>query len=499
MRYRIDPHLCVGDELVRIAVETLDEAIRLLDGLAGADVDGSIDRVHRTRKRCKETRGLVRLARRAIGDEEYAEVDALVRDAARELSALRDTQVVMATVARLIDHAHDDDRAVLEELSAEVGHAGVAASRIDAADPRVRSARKLLKKARKRARRWEPGNDVAPLVEGVVRTHRQGAKALGRLLSEGDDEHSHEWRKRVKHLWYQTRLLQASAPPMLDPVIALADDCAESLGDDHDLAVLIELLDDPDGPRRHLGDASSDRAAAAARRRQDELRDHALRLGRMLYAESSPSLGQRLGAYWALAVADAAEVGADAGEAGDVDVAVSDGALSDAAAEPEPEPETGTSTIERERKFLVDSDTVVESVGEGVTLEQGYVALDGATSVRVRRIGGIEGVLTLKAGTGATRTEVEWAVDDAQFAALWPLTEGRRLVKTRHHVAVGTFDATLDVFGEELEGLRLVEVEFDDEPTMTAFVPPPWFGHEVTDDGRYTNAALAADGRPSIA
>lgn len=492
MRYRIDPHKHVGDELRRAAVETLDEAIRLLDGLAGADVDGSIDRVHRTRKRCKETRGLLRLARRAIGGEDYAAVDALVRDAARELSALRDTQVVMATVSRLIDHADDDERSVLEALYADVSQTGVAASRIDAADPRVRSARKLLKQARKRARRWDPLDDVAPLVEGVVRTHRQGAKALGRLLSEGDDEHSHEWRKRVKHLWYQTRLLQAAAPPMLDPVIAIADDCAEALGDDHDLAVLVELLDDADGPRRHLGDASCDRAVAAARRRQDELREQALRLGRMLYAESSPSLGQRLGAYWALAAADAVEIDTDARDPGDD--AVSDSRSPDAAPEPAPE----TSTIERERKFLVERDTVVEGVGEGVALEQGYVALDGDTSVRVRRVGGIEGVLTLKAGTGATRTEVEWAVDDAQFAALWPLTEGRRLVKTRHHVAVGTFDATLDVFGDELEGLRLVEVEFDDEATMAAFVPPPWFGPEVTDDGRYTNAALASRGRPPV-
>lgn len=497
MRYRIDPHKHVGDELRRTAVETLDEAIRLLDGLAGADVDGSIDRVHRTRKRCKETRGLLRLARRAIGDEDYAEVDALVRDAARELSALRDTQVVMATVSRLIDHADDDERSVLEELYADVSHTGVAASRIDAADPRVRSARKLLKQARKRARRWDLVDDVSPLVEGAVRAHRQGAKALGRLLSEGDDEYSHEWRKRVKHLWYQTRLLQAAAPPMLDPVIAIADECAEALGDDHDLAVLVELLDDADGPRRHLGDASCDRAVAAARRRQDELREQALRLGRILYAESSPSLGQRLGAYWALAAADAVDIGTDAAVGDPGDDAVSDVGPADGAPGHE-QPETESSTIERERKFLVERDTVVEGVGEGVALEQGYVALDGDTSVRIRRVGGIEGVLTLKAGTGATRTEVEWAVDDAQFAALWPLTEGRRLVKTRHHVAVGTFEATLDVFGDELEGLRLVEVEFDDEPTMTAFVPPSWFGPEVTDDGRYTNAALASHGQPPV-
>ena len=477
MRYRIDPHQSVGDEVRRVAVETLDEALRLLDGLAAADVADSIDRVHRTRKRCKETRGLLRLVRNAIGHDEYARVDALVRDAARELSALRDTQVTMTTVERLIDRASAADRHVLQALLADVTGTGVAASRIEPGDPRVERARTLVKRARERARRWDPADDMTPLLEGLVQTHRRGAKALGMFVREGDDEHAHEWRKQVKHLWYQARLLQAAAPAMIEPVIAMADECAEALGDDHDLAVLVELLDREDGPRRHLGDAATDRAAAAARGRQTELRSRALLLGRLLYAEASPAFGERVGAYWM--IASEADVGAmdDAGAA----------------------PHIATSTVERERKFLVAADTIVDVVDDGELLEQGYVALDESVAVRVRRIGGRDAVLTLKAGTGATRTEVEWAVDDDQFAALWPLTVGRRLVKTRHDVAVGAWHATLDVFADALEGLRLIEIEFDDDATMVAFGPPPWFGLEVTDDVRYTNAALAADGRPSPA
>jgi len=36
-----------------------------------------------------------------------------------------------------------------------------------------------------------------------------------------------------------------------------------------------------------------------------------------------------------------------------------------------------------------------------------------------------------------------------------------------------------------------VEVEFDSEPDARLFVPPSWFGQEVTGDPRYQNAALA--------
>lgn len=52
-------------------------------------------------------------------------------------------------------------------------------------------------------------------------------------------------------------------------------------------------------------------------------------------------------------------------------------------------------------------------------------------------------------------------------------------------------EAELDVFSGTLAGLVLVEVEFSSDRAMVAFDPPGWFGTEVTDDRRYSNAALA--------
>jgi adenylate cyclase len=54
----------------------------------------------------------------------------------------------------------------------------------------------------------------------------------------------------------------------------------------------------------------------------------------------------------------------------------------------------------------------------------------------------------------------------------------------------------LDVFSGTHAGLVLAEVEFESMDALEAFVAPEWFGVEVTDDGRYTNAALALDGLP---
>ena len=48
--------------------------------------------------------------------------------------------------------------------------------------------------------------------------------------------------------------------------------------------------------------------------------------------------------------------------------------------------------------------------------------------MRLRRRDG-ESVLTVKRGSGRTRTEEEIELEPEQFDALWPLTEGRRVEK----------------------------------------------------------------------
>jgi CYTH domain-containing protein len=49
----------------------------------------------------------------------------------------------------------------------------------------------------------------------------------------------------------------------------------------------------------------------------------------------------------------------------------------------------------------------------------------------------------------------------------------------------------LDVYGGELHGLIVAEVEFDDQMSAASFAAPYWFGREVTDDPEYKNQRLA--------
>ena len=151
--------------------------------------------------------------------------------------------------------------------------------------------------------------------------------------------------------------------------------------------------------------------------------------------------------------------------------------------------------MEIERKFLLSGVPPTMRFARREPIRQGYLALDDDTEVRVR-LTPRSAVLTIKAGRGGVRTEEEVTLDSRQGDALWELTEGRRVQKTRRRVRVGEAEVEVDEYGGPLDGLVVAEVEFADEEASRAFEPPAWFVREVTDDWRYSNRSLASDGIP---
>jgi CYTH domain-containing protein len=153
--------------------------------------------------------------------------------------------------------------------------------------------------------------------------------------------------------------------------------------------------------------------------------------------------------------------------------------------------------VEIERKFVLAAEPPRLQAHEHARIEQGYVALDGnGTEVRVRRRGR-QRVLTVKSGSGLVRTEEEWPLEPERFDALWPLTDGRRVIKTRYLVPLdGGLTAEVDVYEGALDGLMTAEVEFGSERESAAFDAPEWLGREVTGDARYANRTLAVSGPP---
>ena len=146
--------------------------------------------------------------------------------------------------------------------------------------------------------------------------------------------------------------------------------------------------------------------------------------------------------------------------------------------------------MEIEKKYLLSYLPLDIHEVSRSNIEQHYFMLEGKSEARVRlkeKAGKKSFYLTIKAGEGMTRTEVELPISEAQYDEL-ASTTGRSVIKTRIVTEEG-FE--VDLYHGHLEGLATVEKEFQTEEEANSFTPPDWFGRDVTNDSRYKNKNLA--------
>jgi len=144
--------------------------------------------------------------------------------------------------------------------------------------------------------------------------------------------------------------------------------------------------------------------------------------------------------------------------------------------------------MEIERKFLVEGDAW--RVGASPSrIVQGFLSRDPERIVRVRLRDG-EAFLTIKGkGSGLARVEVEVAIPAEEARQLLPLCLPPLIEKTRHLVTWAGHLWEIDEFFGDNAGLVVAEVELAAEDEI--FERPPWLGQEVSEDFRYSNAALS--------
>jgi CHAD domain-containing protein len=291
MTYRLDLATDTAEALRAAAMEQLQDAVVLLRDEFGQDPTTA---VHGARKDIKKTRSLLRLARPALGKKEYGRYNRQLRDVGRSISAARDADVMVETVDALSEryaaHAPKESFTALRERLAES-----AGRRSD--DSAVREALgELERSAAQMAELPVQGADTATLRKGSVRAYERGRAAMAEARDEPTVEHLHDWRKRVKDLWYHQRLLADSWPGVLEAQADESHRLADLLGDDHDLAVLIDMLAAQAGPASDVP-VGEDPVVELAHRRREELQREAFALGRLVYAEKPKAYGRRLRLY----------------------------------------------------------------------------------------------------------------------------------------------------------------------------------------------------------
>ena len=147
--------------------------------------------------------------------------------------------------------------------------------------------------------------------------------------------------------------------------------------------------------------------------------------------------------------------------------------------------------MEIERKFLVkELPENLESYKQ-LHISQGY--LNTNPVVRIRRSND-EYYLTYKGKGMMVREEYNLPLNEEAFLHMLPKIDGILIDKIRYLIPLDDkLTAELDIFRGTLAPLRLVEVEFDSEEEAIAFIPPAWFGDDVTHSKKYHNSNLSQE------
>jgi CHAD domain-containing protein len=289
-RYRLDLAETPLEGIGRVARGQLDLTIGLLEG--AGDGGDSAESVHEARKALKRLRALLRVSRGVLDDDRYRHENVVLRDAGRELSEARDAQV-------LLDTLDDLRRRFADEMPAEAWprlRERLAAAAREAHHRGPNGSIGLLgaqSDARVRVSTWPLPHDGGPetLGDGLRRIYRRGRRAFQSAEAEPSAENLHKLRKRAKDLWHAGQLLRPVCPERMKKLSKRAHRLSDLLGDDHDLAVLLERT------RSHpelLDPAESAVLVALVERRRSALQKEALERGARLYRRKPGKLVHRL-------------------------------------------------------------------------------------------------------------------------------------------------------------------------------------------------------------
>lgn len=148
--------------------------------------------------------------------------------------------------------------------------------------------------------------------------------------------------------------------------------------------------------------------------------------------------------------------------------------------------------MEIERKYLVRKLPENLEQYNKRKIAQGYLCTEPV--VRIRRSND-DYYMTYKGGGLMVREEYNLPLTQEAYEHLRPKIDGLLIAKTRYLIPLDNkLTAELDVFEEDLNGLVIVEVEFNTVEEANAFHAPDWFGEDVTNSGKYHNSYLSQHG-----
>lgn len=284
----------VEDGVKRIGKALIADARSILAGAEDKDFA-----VHEVRKLLKKLRALVRMVRDSLGEDAYKESNIAFRDAGRLLSDARDQYVLRQSLSELQERykPYLKVRVFRPVANTLINRHRTEMKALRTGEPVFERVDRELTAMLDVVDQWTlPGAGFELLESSISRVYERGRTALEEALKDPDPEKFHEWRKRVKYLYYQFGYLQQLWPLRMGNTEEALSQLSDYLGKDHDFAVFAERLGDDE----ELAEDPVSRALLEQLLHHErmQIQEQAIPLGKRLYAEDPAAFTSRLRAYW---------------------------------------------------------------------------------------------------------------------------------------------------------------------------------------------------------
>ena len=254
--------------------------------------------IHETRKSMKRIRAVLRMIRDEIGYSSYYRENTFYRDLSRNLSEIRNFEVLSGSIQNLQkDLSNTIPADVFALLEGELDRQW----NLVAGGPAVLT--QLLKEiagkieiARDRIYDFPiKHNDFRAFEGGLFRMYRQGKKYLQDVRENPTPNQLHDLRKRLKYFWYQVEILQPIFPGPMKAYASTLEKIEENLGVYHDLEVLQEFLSE----LTIISDPQiKETLQEACLAKKSMLLYNIWPMADMAYSEKPEAIINRLASYW---------------------------------------------------------------------------------------------------------------------------------------------------------------------------------------------------------
>lgn len=300
MAYRLKSEKLTGKTLRKVSIEQTGRALQVL-----AKETVSPEDVHEARKAVKRVRSLLKLLEPELAAATFRARYKGIGEAGGHLSGARDRHVLDETLDKLVLRFGKDFKPVATAVRdmLDAWRPATQPSKLSQ-DELEKAKRVFAREARSLAKIDVSGRGFGLIAAGLEETYRTAKKNFASAYRRPSDDRFHEMRKAVQWHWRHMALLSRCWPEYFALRVEACRELAEALGDDHDLAVLMEVV------HRHADEAIRSKAEAAVKLRQRELRGEAYALAERLFAEPPGAFRRRMACYWTAK----RQLGANAGQ-----------------------------------------------------------------------------------------------------------------------------------------------------------------------------------------